>query len=348
LIYTDYTFLVIHKRKISMRKFAVLSLAAFAAISLLSLSTIHGRVNADQKTATATKSSGTQPLTLLWETHTLDDVVLSAGFVAVDNLGNSYVDSSSGHPIKEFDTNGKFVATFGSRGTGDGQFIVETGIAVDSQRNLYVNDFENVRVQKFDGSGKFLVQWPTEAPNGPTGIAVDSKGNVYVANHLPHDHYLQKFDSTGKLLTEWGSTGTGDGQFMAGATIGIGEIAVDNQDNIYVTDPGNNRIEKFDSDGKFLAQFGSYGLKGNGKFDKPLGIAVDMRGNIYVIDGNFLQKLAPDGTFLAQWSTALKENDLGGATFVAVDGQGDIYVIAKGSVPGADLKIPILKKFKQP
>lgn|SRR5450432_272956 len=331
-----------------MHKFAVLSQAAFVAILLLSLSSVYGLVNADQATATATESSGTQPLILLWETKTLDDVVFGANFVAVDNLGNSYVDSISGHPIKEFDPNGKFVATFGSRGTDDGQFTFETGLAVDSQGNLYVNDFDIVRVQKFDKSGKFLTQWPTEQPNGPTGIAVDSKGNVYVANHLPHDHYIQKFDSTGKLITEWGTTGTGDGQFMADATTGLQAIAVDNHDNIYVTDSDNNRIEKFDSDGKFLAQYGGHGLKGNGQLDNPSGIAVDAQGNMYVIDANFLQKLAPDGTFLAQWSTSVRADDLGGALFVAVDGQGDIYVIAKGSVPGADLKIPILKKFKQP
>ena len=46
--------------------------------------------------------------------------------------------------------------------------------------------------------------------------------------------------------------GTGDGQFKTPSG-----IAVDSSDNVYVTDGGNNRIQKFDSNGKFITKWGS-------------------------------------------------------------------------------------------
>ena len=45
----------------------------------------------------------------------------------------------------------------------------------------------------------------------------------------------------------------------------------------------NHRIQKFSSDGTFLATWGSYG-SGNGQFYYPGGVAVDGSGNVYVAD----------------------------------------------------------------
>src|SRR5260221_11637297 len=307
--------------------------------------------SAAQATEAATPSPTSQPLILLWQANVApDDLVDGANFITLDTLGNCYVDSDQGLPVKEFDANGKMVATWGSQGKGDGEFTYETGIAVDAQGNLYVADVVNVRIEKFDNKGNFVTSWTTEAPAGPTGIGIDSKGNIYVANHHPHDHYIQKFDSTGKLLNQWGSTGTGDGQFMAEDTSGIVGLAVDKQDNVYVTDPLNHRIQKFDSNGKYLSQFGSAGVNGNGQFNNLVAVAADAQGNIYASDGSYLQKFDPNGNLIAQWSEKVPHSDLDRANFVAVDAQGNIYVTAHATITTAKgrLDMLILKKLKQP
>ena len=60
-------------------------------------------------------------------------------------------------------------------------------------------------------------------------------------------------------------------------------VASDSSDNIYVADRGNNRVQKFDSSGNFLAESGTPGT-GDGRFEEPTGIALDSLGNVYVVD----------------------------------------------------------------
>lgn len=75
-------------------------------------------------------------------------------------------------------------------------------------------------------------------------------------------------------------------------------LAVDSSGNIYVSDTGNHRIQKFDVDGKFLIEFGSVGPPET-VLKEPNGVAVDAAGNIYVVDvgANKLIKFNADGTF---------------------------------------------------
>ena len=60
-------------------------------------------------------------------------------------------------------------------------------------------------------------------------------------------------------------------------------IAIDKQENIYIADWRNDRIQKFDSDGNFLMKFGTTG-SGEGQLNRPTGVAVDKEGIIYVAD----------------------------------------------------------------
>ena len=61
-------------------------------------------------------------------------------------------------------------------------------------------------------------------------------------------------------------------------------ITTDSSGNVYVADVGNDRIQKFDSDGNFITKWGSEGT-GDGQFDAPRGITTDSSGNVYVADG---------------------------------------------------------------
>jgi DNA-binding beta-propeller fold protein YncE len=78
---------------------------------------------------------------------------------------------------------------------------------------------------------------------------------------------------------KWGSKGTADGQFQ-----GPSGLSIDANDNIYVTDKNNNRIQIFTSDGQFLTKFGETG-SGDGQLSGPEGVGVDKEsGAVYVAD----------------------------------------------------------------
>ena len=91
---------------------------------------------------------------------------------------------------------GTFVTTWGSSGTGDGQFNAPLGVATDGNGNVYVADTNNNRIQKFDASGTFLATWGIAGSgNGqfsdPTGVATHGSGDVYVAD--AGNNRIQKF-----------------------------------------------------------------------------------------------------------------------------------------------------------
>ena len=92
--------------------------------------------------------------------------------------------------------------------------------------------------------------------------------------------------------------GAGQGQPPASSTFPWG-IATDSNDNVFVADWRNDRIQKFDADGKPLKVFGTPG-NGNGELHRPSGVTLDDDGNLYIADwGNHrVQILDPEGKFL--------------------------------------------------
>jgi tripartite motif-containing protein 71 len=125
-----------------------------------------------------------------------------------------------------------------------------------------------------------------------------------------------------KFLTKWGSTGTGDGEFRHPHN-----IDVDSSGNLYVTERDNMRVQKFTSDGTFIAKWESNvtGVGGtpdlmikekdvrpifrsnitrNGEFLDPHGIDVNSLGNVYVVDTRLnIQMFDSNGKFLTKWGT---------------------------------------------
>ena len=95
---------------------------------------------------------------------------------------------------------------------------------------------------------------PAPASIGPTDVGWDKAGNIYVADGIGNTNRIAKFDKDGRFIKHWGSTGNGQGQFN-----GIEALVVDAQDNVYVADAGNKRIEVFDAEGNFKSTFANVG-----------------------------------------------------------------------------------------
>src|SRR5882724_11953076 len=122
-----------------------------------------------------------------------------------------------------------------------------------------------------------------------------------------------------------GVRGNGKGEFDLPSG-----MCIDGNGNILVADTGNGRIEKFSPTGNFLGVIASKG-SGHGQLGEPNGIAVDHSGNIYVAEvasNHRVQKLAPDGTFIAEW----KGPDVGfyGPRKIAIGPDDSIYVVDQG------------------
>ena len=105
------------------------------------------------------------------------------------------------HCVYIFDDEDQFVRKFGSRGSGNGQFIYPTGTAFDSDDHLYVVDHVNHRAQKFTTDGKYLVKFGGRAvENGrlrfPRGLAVHNH-KVYVTDC--DNHRILVFQTDGKF-----------------------------------------------------------------------------------------------------------------------------------------------------
>ncbi len=139
----------------------------------------------------------------------------------------------------------------------------------------------------------------------------------------------------------WGRFGADEGHFYYPVS-----IALDAQDNVYVTDNGllldeqvkivgrMSRVQKFDNEGHLLAVWGSHG-EDAGQFLAAQGVAVDAEGYVYIADGRAarVQKFSPQGEFVVMWGSKGKEaGQFGGVMMhLALAPDGSLYVSDQGS-----------------
>lgn len=132
------------------------------------------------------------------------------------------------------------------------------------------------------------------------------------------------------FLLKWGEPGTAAGLFDRPVF-----VAVDDVGNVFVTDSGNHRVQKFNGDGEFLGGWGGLG-PGDGQFNLPRGIAffdgneADPANYIYVVDSlnNRVQKFTASGAFVTKWgSLGPGDGQFLVPSGVAVGPSGNVYVV---------------------
>jgi len=81
-------------------------------------------------------------------------------------------------------------------------------------------------------------------------------------------------------------------------------VAVDVSGYVYVADDANHRIQKFDSNGNFISEWGNKGSD-KGEFKFPKGVAVDASAFVYVTDdeNHRVQKFDSNGNFISEWGS---------------------------------------------
>ena len=164
-------------------------------------------------------------------------------------------------------------------------------------------------IMKFDSSGKLVKSFGGGMFNYPHGLLVDKDNNVWVSDGRAMNngkgHTVVKFNQDGKVLMTLGKPGVaGNAPDMFSEP---SDILVAPNGDIFVADghggpEGNNRIVKFDKDGKFIKEWGKKGWR-PGEFNVPHNLAMDSEGRLFVADrgNNRIQVFDQDGKFLFQW-----------------------------------------------
>lgn len=210
--------------------------------------------------------------------------------VDIDSGGNVFVFHRAGRswstdktlPLNSQSTIEVFDGNSGQhiRSMGSNLFLMPHGLTIDQDNNVWVTDVLLHQVFKFSANGDLLLALgePRVAGNDsghfnlPTDVAVLPDGSFYVSDGYGNSRVV-KFSAKGEYQFEWGKKGKGPGEFDLPHAIDI-----DAQGRVYVADRSNARIQVFDSNGKFLAQWQSNAL------GRPYSISV-MGKQAVVVDG---------------------------------------------------------------
>ncbi len=200
--------------------------------------------------------------------------------VAVNSKGHVFIftRSNSAHgpayaptaaQLLEFDANGNYLREIGKDLYG---WAFAHSVRIDKDDNIWAIDKGSDMIIKFNPAGRVVwvfgrrkesaeaatmpwehVEPPLPPREGmfrqPTDVAWDSKGSIYITDGYINSR-VAKYDKNGDWVKSWGEKGTGPGQFRTPHA-----IAIDNNDNVYVGDRANRRIQVFDTEGKFLRMF---------------------------------------------------------------------------------------------
>jgi sugar lactone lactonase YvrE len=163
-----------------------------------------------------------------------NDVVIAANgdiFVAQGHTPGAAGDAR----VLKFDKSGKFITSWGGKGSGPGQFQVAHGIAIDAKGLLWVADRENQRIQLFDQDGTFVRE--VKYKGLPCSIDI-GRQYMYMVNGFAGQ--VLRLDLNGKVLAALGKPGKGPGEFGEAHM-----IAVNQKDEIFVADSVNAALVKF-------------------------------------------------------------------------------------------------------
>jgi hypothetical protein len=259
---------------------------------------------------------------------------------AIDRCGANSCDGSDTAPINLLDmATGKPI-----RSIGAGLFVFPHGLHVDRAGNLWVTDgavskdgTKGVQVLELSPEGRVLRRLGTAGVRGedaahfaaPTAVITAPNGDIFVADgHAPINPFIpqstvariMKFSKDGTFIKQWGHPGDGQSEFNNPHA-----LAFDSRGRLLVADRGNSRIQVFDQNGTFLAEWTQFG--------RPAGLFIDKKDTLYAIDADSNETVHPGwhkGTWIGSVRTAQP------TAFVPDDSAGEgVVVDANGNLYGA-------------
>src|ERR1017187_2776974 len=164
--------------------------------------------------------------------------------IAWDAQGNMFVsDAYTNARIVKLDKTGRFIKTWGSKGSGPGQFDMPNSVAVDSRGNVYVADLGNRRIQVFDNDGNFKSE--TAGTGAPWALCISPGAHQYLysSNSNPPDSMangeVYKMELDGKVLGKFGAAGKLVKEFGT-----VNQIDCRNPNTLYLGELTNWRVQR--------------------------------------------------------------------------------------------------------
>jgi sugar lactone lactonase YvrE len=291
--------------------------------------------------------------------------------MAIDSVGNLFIADQSNHRIRKVGTNG-FIQTVAGNGTasffGDGSAATNAnlnspaGIAVDIAGNLFIADTSNQRIRKVDAFGIITTIAGTNATgysgdgglaitnrlNNPTGVAVDAVGNLFIAD--TSNQRIRKVSTNGIITTVAGTNGIGSFSGDGGLAVtnhlnNPTGVAVDSIGTLFIADQNNDRIRRVGTNGIITTitgngsstYSGDGGLAANATVCLPIGVAVDVAGNLYIADEHNLRirkVVYADKPFLTLINN--NTNNVGNYSVIITSASGSVT----SSVVSLNLQLP--------
>ena len=209
------------------------------------------------------------------------------------------------------------VFAFSFTGEGTKQLSGPTAVAVDnsgrsSEGDLYVTDSGNHRVEKFNENGEFLLMFGKEV------------NKTAVESHAPEAQQNLCTAASGAKC-QAGMPDLSPGAFDSPTFVAVDGSSGPSAGDVYVGDPEQGRVSKFDSEGHLIA---TWGTDGELDFAHLEGIAVDPEGNLFVLDNTIsltgsatVHEYDPGGAELTSFPATLQTAVPG----IAVDSSDDLY-----------------------
>ncbi|MBA4150702.1 MAG: ABC transporter permease subunit [Verrucomicrobia bacterium] len=199
--------------------------------------------------------------------------------LALDRDDNLFVVDMTGR-VQKFSPDGAYLLHWQMPQTDLGR---PKGMGLDAEGNIIVIEPHYSRVNHFSPDGKLVFQWGVHGTNNgqlafPRSVAINSRGEMYLSEFGATER-VQHFSKQGETFrNSFGSPGNQTGAFNRPEGLGL-----DAQDQIYVADSCNHRVQVFAPDGAFLRSFGKAG-SGRSEMSYPFDVRVDGGGFQFVCE----------------------------------------------------------------
>jgi hypothetical protein len=164
--------------------------------------------------------------------------------IAFDAEGNIFVsDGYNNARVAKMDKDGTFVKSWGSKGSGEGQFDMPNSIAVDAKGNVYVADLGNKRIQVFDNDGNYKTNYSHAGTPWAVCISPGAHQYLFSSSSNPPDSMdggeIYKMELDGTVIGKFGKAGKGPKDFGT-----VNQIDCRNPNTLYLAEVGNWRVQK--------------------------------------------------------------------------------------------------------